>query len=50
MQWKVAMKIVHQQANGRFPCLTSGHQSIDHLKQAISIQYEKYNRFIFVHS
>ena len=51
-QWKVivfqAMKIVHHHANGRFDRLISEHQSINPLREAISILSGKYKRFTFV--
>ena len=44
-----AMKIVHHYANGRFDWLISGQQSVDPLRESISIPYGKYERFSFVH-
>ena len=44
-----AMKIVHHHANGCFDWLISGHQSVNPLREAISILSGKYKRFTFVH-
>ena len=42
------MKIVHHHANGRFDWLISGHQSVNTLREVISILSGKYKRFTFV--
>ena len=44
-----AMKIVHHHADGRFDWLISEHQSVNPLREAISILSVKYKRFMFVH-
>ena len=44
-----AMKIVHHHANGRLDSLISGHQSVNPLREVISILSGKYKRFTFVH-
>ena len=44
-----AMKIVHHYASGSFDWLFSGQQSINPLREAISILSGKYKRFVFVH-
>ena len=44
------MKIVNRHANGRFDLLISGHQSVNHSREVISILSGKYKRFRFVHS
>ena len=43
-----AMKIVRHYANGSFDWLLSGHQSVNPLREAISILSGKYKRFTFV--
>ena len=43
------MKIVHNKANDCFDCLTSGHQSVNSSRQAISMLSGKYKRFTFVY-
>ena len=42
-------EIMRHHANGRFDWLTSGHRSVNSLKEAISILSGKYKRFTFVH-
>ena len=43
------MEIVYHHANGCFDKLTSGNQSINPSREAISILSGKYKRFTFVH-
>ena len=43
------MKIVHHHVNGHFDWLTSGHQSVNPSREAISILSGKYKKFTFVH-
>ena len=45
-----AIKIVHHHANGRFYWLIFGYQSVNPLREVISILSGKYKRFTFVHS
>ena len=45
-----AMKIVHHHANCCFDWLTSGLQSVNPSREAISVLYRKYEKFTFVHS
>ena len=44
-----AMKLVRHHANARFDWLISEHQSVNPLREAISILSGKYKRFTFVH-
>ena len=44
-----AMKTVHHYVNGCFDWLISGQQSVDPLREAISILSGKYKRFTFIH-
>ena len=45
-----AMKIVHHYANGRFDWLISGHQSINHSREVISLLSSgKHKMLTFVH-
>ena len=44
-----AMKIVHHYADSCFDWLTSGDQSVNPSREAISILSGKYKRFTFVH-
>ena len=48
-QRKVAVKIVHYHANGRFDWLISGHQNVNRSGEAIYTLSGKYKRFTFVH-
>ena len=43
-----AMKIVHHHANGRFGWLIFGHQSVNPLREVISVLSGKYKRVPFV--
>ena len=42
-------EIMRHHANGRFDWLTSGHRSVNSLKETTSILSGKYKRFTFVH-
>ena len=44
-----AMKVVHHHARDRFDWLISEHQSVNPLREAISILSGKYKRFTFAH-
>ena len=44
------MKLVHHYANGCFDWLIPEQQSVNPLREEISTLYEKYKRFMFVHS
>ena len=44
-----AIKIVHHHAIGCFDLLISGHQSVNPLRETISILSGKYKRFTFVY-
>ena len=43
------IKIVRHHANGRFDWLISGHQSVNLLRETVSILSVKYERFTFVY-
>ena len=45
-----AIKTVHHHDNGSFAWSISGPQSINHLREAISVMSGKYKRFMFVHA